>query len=385
MGNKTSSEVNTMIKNKVVNSLDLNMYCETINETAVETANNVFTSHSASADVSNEFKTGKISVSGKDSKADLSLSNKGTVQMNSQIITEIVNNVSNTISSQMTADITQMIDNELLNKLTEEMNQNIKNGMLSTAFGNENSNKQNTNIENDIQNNTNLSFSNIVKNITNYNMNNNIENKCLASYKSKNKVDADGIEITEGGELKFNLSNNIDVSLDCISNTQLINNIASDLCNLADIKIIDEKKTKSSNEADIKNSQDVENGGLGEAVASAAEGVGEGAGSIINSAGNAVSGIFSSTTKIFLIIGLVVCCVVIIAIVAIGYILTDEQGSKTVQGLASTATQVVGPSGKLNMAKNLVSNPSSGGKICIFNDNFNNTHLLFKNFIKNII
>ena len=332
MGNKSSSISKTNITNKVINSLDLNLYCETVNETAVNVANDVYISHQASANVSNEFNVGKITVSGKDSKADLSLSNKGSVQMTSEIITDITNSVSNNISSQMVADITSMLDNETLNKLTEEMNQNIKNGMLSTAFGNKTENNQETNITNDITNSTNLSFENIVKNITNYNMTNNIEQKCLANSNTKNKVNADSVEVSEGGELVFKLENVIDVKIDCISNVTLVNNIASDLCNLANIKVVDEKKNKTTNDADIKNTQQVENGGIGEAI-----------GGVIDNVGDAISGVFESSTTIIFIIGCVVCVVIIVAIIGIGYVLTDETGAEAVQGIVNSAVSATGP------------------------------------------
>ena len=187
MGNKSSSLSKTNIENKIVNSLDLKAYCETLNESAVNTANEVYISHTASATAKNEMNIDKLVISGKNTKADLKLSNTGQVKMNSQMITDITNSVSNTISNTMTADIKEMIDTELLNKLTEEMNQNIKNGMLSTAFKNENKNEQETNMSNDIENTTNLSFENIVKNVTNYNMTNNISEQCMANSKSENQ------------------------------------------------------------------------------------------------------------------------------------------------------------------------------------------------------
>lgn len=357
MGNKSSSISKTNITNKIINSFDLNMYCETINETAINIANDIYISHQSSANLSNELNIGNITVSGQDSKADLTLSNKGTVKMTSEIITEITNSVSNNISSQMVADIKTMLDNETINKITEEMNQNIKNGMLSTAFGNTTKNKQETNINNDITNETNLTFENIVKNITNYNMTNNIEQKCLSNTKANNKLNADSVEVSDGGELVFKLQNELDVKLDCISNITLINNIASDLCNLANIKIVDEKNNKNNNDANIKNTQEVENGGIGEAV-----------GDVIESAGDAIGGIFQSSTTIIFIIGCVVCIVLIVAIFGIGYILTDETGSQSVQGLANTISSAT-PAGKLKAI-------TKGG-----NNTFDNS---FKNTLKKL-
>lgn len=348
MGNKASSISKTNIQNKIINSIDLNAYCETVNETAINTANEVYISHTASAYAKNEMNIDKITISGKDTKADLKLSNTGQVKMTSEMITDITNSVSNSISSTMIADIKEMIDTDLLNKLTEEMNQNIKNGMLSTAFGNENNTNQETNIENNIENKTNLSFENIVKNITNYNMTNNIEEQCMANSKSENQLNVNSIEVSDGGELKFNLENDIDVKLDCISNIKLINNIASNLCNLANIKVEEEKKTKTDNDIDKKTTQTVENEGFGGAL-----------GNIIGNFGEAVSSVFKSSTLIVFIIGCVVCIVLIVAVFGIAYILTDETGSQSVQGLAATISSNVGPGGKMKMLTGKGNNSST--------------------------
>ena len=187
-------------------------------------------------------------------------------------------------------------------------------------------------------------------------MTNNIEQKCLANSNTKNKVNADSVEVSEGGELVFKLENAIDVKIDCISNVKLINNIASDLCNLANIKVVDEKKNKTTNDADIKNTQQVENGGIGEAI-----------GGVIDNVGDAISGVFESSTTIIFIIGCVVCVVIIVAIFGISYILTDETGAQAVQGLANTAVSATGP-GKLKSVIN------KGGSV----DN------KFKNYLKEL-
>ena len=345
MGNKNSSISKTNIENKIINELDLNLYCETINETATNIANDIYLSHTANANITNEMNVGTISVSGKDSKANLSLSNKGSVKMTSEIITEIMNDVSSSIASQMIADVKEMIDTDLLNKITEEMNQNIENGMMSTAFGNKTENSQETTMKNEINNKTKLSFENIVKNITTYNMSNNIEEQCLSNTNVKNKMTADNILVSAGGELLFKLENEVDVKLDCISNVKLINRIASDLCNLSNIKIEEDKTTKNTTDLNKKNKQDVKNKGTGEVL----ESLGDGIGNVAEKTTTGIGNIFKSTTLIFFIIGCVVCIVLIVAIFGISYILTDETGSQSVQGIVNTAVSAAGPGGKLKM------------------------------------
>ena len=356
MGNKNSSISKTNIENKIINELDLKLYCETINETATNIANNIYLSHTANANITNEMNVGTISVSGKDSKANLLLSNKGSVKMTSEIITEIMNDVSSSIANQMVADVKEMIDTDLLNKITEEMNQNIENGMMSTAFGNKTENSQETTMKNEINNKTKLSFENIVKNITTYNMSNNIEEQCLSNTNVKNKMTADNILVSEGGELLFKLENEVDVKLDCISNIKLINRIASDLCNLSNIKIEEDKTTKNTTDLNKKNKQDVKNKGTGEVLESLGDGIGnvaekttDGLANMVEKTTSGVGNIFKSTTLIFFIIGCVVCIVLIVAIFGISYILTDETGSQSVQSIVNTAVSAAGPGGKLKM------------------------------------
>ena len=85
----------------------------------------------------------------------------------------------------------------------------------------------------------------------------------------------------------------------------------------------------------------VEEQGIGGAVAEAAEGIGSGVRNVVSGIGDAIGNVFGSAQYIISAIGLSICCILIITVVAIGYILTDETGGQNVMSLANLATDVI--------------------------------------------
>ena len=79
------------------------------------------------------------------------------------------------------------------------------------------------------------------------------------------------------------------------------------------------------------------------------QGIGKDLGDAVESVGTSIGSIFSSATTIVVVLGCVICCVVLIAIGSLAFIMTDETGSQTIKGLSETALKMT-PTGKISSA-----------------------------------
>ena len=88
--------------------------------------------------------------------------------------------------------------------------------------------------------------------------------------------------------------------------------------------------------------------GAGEGVSTASKGLGEGIATTAEGIGSGIGTIFSSATSIFFIIFGVICCIMIVAVIAIAYMTTNETFGENLGKAASAAKDVseVLPQGK---------------------------------------
>lgn len=324
---KTLSEQNVNIN--TINKSEINAYSETLYSTSVDSTVKVCNIHASEVSAENLVELHKLKSAG-DVNLTVDQSNAAQVKFTSEVVEEIKNEIDASITSQLTNDIMSSVDSSVAMDLIGKAASNVDKGWGAMNFGDQQQTEVKTNLNINTENNIKTNIENIVEMVVNYSLNTESINKCMSKTTTSNGFKVFSAEA--GGDINLQLTqkNEVESITDCFTSVEIINSLVSNLLGAVGITVEDDmtqdvKGSSESGAESITSSQ-----GVGGAFAEAAEGIGN----MINSA-------FKSTQYIFIAVALCVCCVLIIAVVVIGYILTDEQGGKNVQALANLATDVI--------------------------------------------
>lgn len=323
------SENNTYIINKTtINSLN-----KTIQNISSEIVNNVIQSSTSNVDVQNITNMVGVIVESKDT-IKFSQDNTSNIKITDELVSEIVAQLQSNISSELINEITNNVDNDILNDIINKTTENIENGFLNTesmnkllGIGNKSEESNLTELVNNINMNNDITtnLQNIVELVIESSISNNTSQQCMKNVISKNVANfKDSQFYSEEGGFVFTQNNTLTLISTCILNSKIISSITDKLMSITQIKVENDTSNKASNKSSNESSKSVKNQGIGDAAADVAKGIGEGASKIVDSAGNAVSSVFSGMTWIFVVVGVVL----IAALIGIVIFLNSSAGQE---------------------------------------------------------
>ena len=345
--NLTKNQNNQYITNEsVINILNENML-----SAAISSMTKVLNSSYSIVDLRNA-----IVIQGQVFKGKTTITTKqnnvAAVNFTSNTVDTLVNEIRTDVVNEMVSEIVSNIDTDVLNDMVSEAATKLTSGWGSTSFANSDVSETET-INNLSVNNT--SETNL-KNILNLCVSNEIYtekiNDCISDTRLRNELDV--INNTFEGDVDFVLeqNNTVNTLTNCAINNSTMESIINTFSSLADIQVEDTKETEVEQKSVSKSTFEKEEQGVGGAVGEAAEGVGKGAGQVLESGGKAVGeaagGISEGISNLFggygyyvsIACSICICIILIIAIIGIAYVLTSEQGGKNIGMIANTATKL---------------------------------------------
>lgn len=354
-GNESKKENHVKVENNtfVVNRTDLNVLNKTSQSVSNEVITNIMNSHSTTMKATNRLRIKNTSFVA-DGDIEITQSNSGSVEITTDFINEVITTLQTDIAATLTSAIENNVSQDIMSKMMNKLDENIKNGwgnLEGVGIGNKSTESDLTDIKNNINitNDTHMDLQNIVELVVNSKINNDISNQCMNNILLENEIDMDMDDFIAKGDIRLNQINTFNVISSCTANNQVISSITDTIAQVFDVKIKEDKQTKSSTDtsSDIKKTK--EDQGVGDAVSDAAKGVGEGASKVIDSAGEAgskvvksageaASSIFSGMTWIFIIIGVVL----VAAIVGIVIFLNSDAGQSITQKVADKGLSKIG-------------------------------------------
>ena len=345
MGGSSSSEIKRIVENNMLFSIDLEACSKTMNNINTEIENKLKQSAENYAEQRN-----KMNLSGTELVADsgtviVGQSNKGKSTLTVSQVAEIMNEVSASITSQISNSIADALDIETIQKLLSEVENQAKTSSTSIASaGREDSSKVDETIKNNTEVNLKTKLENYVENVVNNNVINHSDKYCGTKFLQSNDFELVNGKITakNNGVLELTQNNEVEITSECSQVDTINNQIIVDLCVGVGVEISQEVKTKMQTESTDKSKNTVENKGV-------IDEAGDAVSNVVESAGSAVGKIFSSTTGIFLIVGLVACCIVIVVIIGLSFTLTNENTAKNITAIGETTKSIaeLTPQGKI--------------------------------------
>lgn len=334
-GNNTKSVTTTENDTTVVNKTTMNVLNKNLYSVANENILKVINETATIANLNNVIK-----ISGY-FKGDLNFkfdqSNYAVIKLTSEVISTMVNKVDTEIVSTLMNDLINNINSNVLSDLVSNAESNIKNGWANINFGTSNE-TVNSSINNINANNTyETNLQNIVEACVSNTLVTDKVNSCISNIVQGNEFILGPVTdvksgITEGVVVEGNATidlkqqNMVNTLTNCIISDSSISQITENLASITGVKIKDDTTSSVTTETKASTSVTAENQGLGAAI-----------GDVVSSIGTALSDVFSGTSGLYsLIISVVFCIVLIIAIVGVGYVATNEQGSQTISNIASS-------------------------------------------------
>lgn len=356
MGGTTSTEINQIIQSKMLYKENMESISKNMTSVNTDVENLInqqaeqYTMLHNTADLSGTV----ISASGKDSKVNIGQSNNAKVKITVEQMTEVINNISVSITSEIQNTLESSLNMQQLGELVNNISNEMKNSATGALgdIGKDQDTKVNITEDNEMDIELNKKLENYIENVVSTTLKNHSDKTCGTHFETSNefKLVNGIITVNDSAEVNLNQSNDVEITDECKQFDEVKNDIIINLCAGAgiDVSNVVEVSQSSSSTTDVTNKK--ENEGLGADLADAFGGIGD-----------MFGGIFSGLTTPILIIGGVICCVILIAIVGIAFVMTDETGSQTLQGLASTGADLarnMTPAGK---ASQLI-----GGKMTTF-------------------
>lgn len=340
MGGQSSTEIKNVCKTKMLYEQQLESISKTMNNinTKVETALKQAATSKVDLDNDMDLSGTSLVVSGKGTNADIGQSNKAKVLLSVEQVAEIMNSITQEITNEIKDTVFTSVDMATLSNLIANVNQEVKNSATSIASaGRSDKNKIDNTIESDTEIINKQRIENYIENVVSTCLSNHSDKYCGTNFSASNKFKlVNGqIVVNDGANLNLKQENDVEISTECSQVDKVNNNIIVALCGGVGIQIDNKITMTTTNETKSDTDQKVDN-----------QGVGKDLGDTVESVGTAVGSIFSSATTIFVILGCVICCVVLIAIGSLAFIMTDETGSQTIKGLSETAIKLT-PTGKL--------------------------------------
>lgn len=345
MGGKSSSEIKRIVENNMLFSLDLEAVSKTMNNVNTEVENKIKQAAENYAEQRN-----KMNLSGTELVADggtvvVGQSNTGTSTLTVSQMAEIMNEISANISTSIVNSISDALDIETIEKLLSEVENQAKTSSTSIASaGREDSSKVDEQITNNTEVNLKTKLENYVENVVNNNLINHSDKYCGTKFLQSNDFELIDGKITakNDGVLELTQKNELNIKSECSQVDKINNQIIVDLCTGVHIDLSQEVKTKMQTESTDKSKNKVENEGIIDEAGNAVS-------NVVESTGNAIGNIFSSSIGIFLIIGLVACCIVVVVIIGLSFTLTNENTAKNISAIGETTKSIaeLTPQGKI--------------------------------------
>lgn len=340
MGGRSSTIIKNVCDTKMLYEQQLESISKTMNNinTKVETALKQAATSKVNLDNDMNLSGTSLVVSGKGTSADIGQSNKAKVLLNVEQVAEIMNSITQEITNEIKDTVFTSVDMATLSNLIGNVTQEVKNSATSIASaGRSDKNKIDNTIKTDIEIVNKQRIENYIENVVSTCLSNHSDKFCGTNFNASNKFKlVNGqIIVNDGANLNLKQNNDVEISTECSQVDKVNNTIIVALCGGVGIQIDNKITMTTTNETKSDTAQKVDNQGIGKDV-----------GDTVESVGTAVGSIFSSATTIFVILGCVVCCVVLIAIGSLAFIMTDETGSQTIRGLSETALKMT-PTGKI--------------------------------------
>lgn len=340
MGGQSSTIIKNVCKTNMLYEQDLEAISKTMNNinTKVETALKQAATSKVDLDNDMDLSGTSLVVSGKGTTADIGQSNKAKVLLSVEQVAEIMNSITQEITNEIKDTVFTSVDMATLSNLIGNVTQEVKNSATSIASaGRSDKNEIDNTIETDIEVVNKQRIENYIENVVSTCLSNHSDKYCGTNFSASNKFKlVNGqIVVNDGADLNLKQENDVEISTECSQVDKVNNNIIVALCGGVGIQIDNKITMTTTNETKSDTDQKVDNQGVGKDI-----------GDTVESVGTAVGSIFSSATTIFVILGCVICCVVLIAIGSLAFIMTDETGSQTIKGLSETAIKLT-PTGKI--------------------------------------
>ena len=343
MGGQSSTIIKNVCKTNMLYKQDLEAISKTMNNinTKVETALKQAAANKVSLDNQMDLSGTSLVVSGKGTVADIGQSNKAKVLLSVEQVAEIMNSITEEITNEIKDTVFTSVDMATLSNLIGNVTQEVKNSATSIASaGRSDKNQINNTIETDIDVINKQRIENYIENVVSTCLSNHSDKYCGTDFNATNKFKlVNGqIVVNDGANLNLTQNNDVEITTECSQIDKINNTIIVALCGGVGIQIDNKITMTTTNETKTDTDQKVDN-----------QGVGKDLGDTIESVGTSIGSIFSSATTIFVVLGCVICCVVLIAIGSLAFIMTDETGSQTIRGLSETAIKMT-PTGKIASA-----------------------------------
>lgn len=345
MGGKSSVEVRNVINNNMMYKSQL----ESISKSMTNVNTKVQNAINQAAENYIELKK-KMNLTGTSIVADggtvnIGQTTKGTVTLTSTQMSEIINTITQDIAAEIEETVLNNVDIEALTELANKAESSVQNSSTNiSGAGRNDKTKINNTVNTDIDVEIVQKIENYIENVVATCVNNFSDKYCGTKFLSSSEFELQNGQIVAKNEGTVNLTqaDTVTVTSTCSQVDKINNDIIIALASGVGIELDNEIKMITSTSADNSASQTLDNKGLGDDIADAVKGV-----------GSAIGSIFSSTYTIIAIIGCVICCVILLAVGGLAFIMTDETGSQTLQGLANTASSTaleaakMSPQGKL--------------------------------------
>jgi hypothetical protein len=265
MANTSSSRVEQIIEQKIINKNELDIFNEQITNMTTSNIISSITQSIASSSKQATLNIGRIGAFGPDSKVEnvnLTINQEALIQLdvNDKSIQE--NNINTELSLAIINNISNSVTNEQMTKLISLSESTQSVAGLALTGGNSTSSNVNTRMNTESITETKRKFINIVTNVIEQKAETENVKKCISSDIQNATVNINEIIAADGATVS-----NINITIDQVSNiiskclfeTQMTANITTELAQVFGMTIGDETQTKqkSESEATAKSDQTI--------------------------------------------------------------------------------------------------------------------------------
>ena len=320
MGNNPSSSVNNIDKKTVINKTQIDVINQNISShianTLMKSAQSCAASNatSQSIDISNLHADGDVNLD-LGQKSDVVL-NFSCAQSNSTRT-----DIAQDLFSQMLNNLNQSNNSEMMGALEAAAKAKLESGFGSWGSGAASSTSNNT-VDYTNINDTHMNLQNVVKKSIENNFTSEDIKQCVSNLVGSQQLKAQ--YISAGGNI--NLSAKQDATMKSLTNCKQLqdasNNIITKVADVLGVEIINDNKSKGESIMSGKADSDTVAKGpfesIGEGIASAAKGIGEG-----------LSSVLSALTSPWMISGIVSCVMCCICVLVIAFMFMGGSDSNT--------------------------------------------------------
>jgi len=307
MGGSSSSITNT-ISNYTVNKSSLEVLNQQVNNFVSNSVTTAASSCSASSTAIIETKIGDIIAKGKGNKIKVGIDSEQDTALTLECLQQSIQqtNISNSLAQSIMTNLTQSVSADVLNKMVAAGEAKNEQGFGANPFASASStvnmNLSNTNITD-----TNRKLSNLISNSVESNVKNEDIKKCFLEMAAaiNNKV-GDIMAIGENNEIELQLTSKQTAKAfaNCKQLTEQTSAVTTSLAVSCGLTIVDDSKTKTSNDTQAESKASAKTAGLNDLVDS-----------VGNAAGNIFGLGFLGAAAPFIIAACACCCCCIICII----------------------------------------------------------------------